>query len=82
VLSNLKLRLIDEAGDEVPGALYGKVVNLGAGGKSEVLVHFTSMSREIEAFLSKWQKKSVDDVQMPSPIAPTNELAAARTTLH
>jgi PAS domain S-box-containing protein len=82
VLSNLKLRLIDEAGYDVPGALYGKVVSIGAGGKSEVLIHFTSMSREIEAFLSKWQKKSVDETPMPSPIVPTNELAAEQTTLH
>ena len=81
VLSNLKLRLIDEAGYDVPGALYGKVVSIGAGGKSEVLIHFTSMSREIEAFLSKWQKKSGDDTPMPSPIVPTNELAAEQTTL-
>jgi hypothetical protein len=57
-------------------------VSIGAGGKSEVLIHFTSMSREIEAFLSKWQKKSADDTPMPSPIVPTNELAAEQTTLH
>jgi hypothetical protein len=66
----------------VSGALYGKVVSIGAGGKSEVLIHFTSMSREIETFLGKWQKKSVDGGQIPSPIAPTNDLETARSTLH
>ena len=63
MLSNLKLRLIDEAGYDVPGALYGKVVSIGAGGKSEVLIHFTSMSREIETFLGGRRKKAVGGEQ-------------------
>ena len=82
VLSNLKLRLIDADGQEVAGALYGKVVSTGAGGKSEVLIHFTSMSREIEMFLSGRRKNSVGSDQSLPASMPTTELPSKPATLH
>jgi PAS domain S-box-containing protein len=82
VLSNLKLRLIDEDDHELAGALYGKVVSTGAGGKSEVLIHFTSMSREIETFLGNQRRKFVGDGQSPPASLPTTELPSKRATLH
>ena len=74
VLSNLKLRLMGEDGQELAGALFGKVVSTGSGGKSEVLIHFTSMSREIETFLGGRRKKAVGGEQSLPASVPSTEL--------
>ena len=74
VLSNLKLRLMGEDGQELAGALFGKVVSTGSGGKSEVLIHFTSMSREIETFLGGRRKKAVGGEQSLPASIPSTEL--------
>jgi adenylate cyclase len=50
-LSNLKMHLIGTEGQEIPGALYGKVVETVPGSSTGFSVRFTSMSPEIETFL-------------------------------
>jgi adenylate cyclase len=52
ILSNLKMHLLGAGGQEVPGALYGKVVEAVAGSNTCFSVHFTSMSPEIATFLT------------------------------
>lgn len=81
-LSNLKLRLSGEDGQEIPGALYGKVMSTGGGGKSDVVIHFTSMSREIEVYFGV-QLKNCSKVD-PSFIEPSlaSELSPERPVLH
>jgi adenylate cyclase len=51
-LSNLKMRLIGSGGKELPGTLYGKVMGAVPGSKKDFCVRFTSVSPEIETFLS------------------------------
>jgi adenylate cyclase len=82
VLSNLKIRLINEDGQELDGALYGKVVSTGPGGKSEVLIHFTSMSREIETFLNSQRRKLVRDGESLPISVPRPETPSEQTALH
>jgi hypothetical protein len=66
VLSNLKIRLVDRDGQSVDGALYGKVVSTGAGDGSNAIVHFTSMSRDVESLLKARQTpNSADDFSPP-----------------
>ena len=48
--ANLKMRVRDADGRELPGALYGKVLDPGAAGGSTTAIRFTSVSPEIEAF--------------------------------
>ncbi len=50
-LTNLKMHLIGSNGEEIPGALYGKVVGKLPEGGAGFSVRFTSMSPEIETFL-------------------------------
>ncbi|HKC44040.1 MAG TPA: PAS domain-containing protein [Burkholderiales bacterium] len=50
-LSDLKIILNDNAGKEIRGALYGKVVGTAPDGGGTYSVRFTSMSPEIAAFL-------------------------------
>jgi PAS domain S-box-containing protein len=49
--SDLKLEFIGADGKDLPGALYGKVVDAVPGSSDEVSIRFTSSSPEIEAFL-------------------------------
>jgi PAS domain S-box-containing protein len=51
ILTDLKMRLIDTDGHEIPGTLYAKVVGTLPGNSSSFAVRFTSMSPEIEAYL-------------------------------
>jgi PAS domain S-box-containing protein len=51
MLSNLKMRLIGGEDQEIPGALYCKVVGAVSGESKGFSVHFTSMSLEIERIL-------------------------------
>ncbi|HEX7043018.1 MAG TPA: PAS domain-containing protein [Burkholderiales bacterium] len=50
-LSNLKMSLIGNGGEEIPGALYGKVVETVPGSSAAFSVRFTSMSPEIGKYL-------------------------------
>ena len=51
LLSNLKMHLIDTKGQDVPGAVYAKVVGTVPGSSTDFSIRFTSSSPEIEAFL-------------------------------
>jgi len=51
IFCNLKLHLIGSDRQEVPGALYCKVVGAVSGDSKRFSIHFTSKSPEIEAFL-------------------------------
>lgn len=82
VLSNLKIRLQTVDGDEASGVLYGKVVSTGPGGKADVVVYFTSLSREAETFLStRYQLSAGEDLAVPAP-ATLSTMAPEQTTLH
>jgi adenylate cyclase len=50
-LSNLKMHLIGAEGQEMPGALYGKVVGTVPGSSTGFSVRFTSVPPEIETLL-------------------------------
>ncbi len=50
-LSNLNMNLIDSNGEEIPGVIYGKVVEKSSKSSTVFSVRFTSMSPEIETFL-------------------------------
>jgi adenylate cyclase len=52
-LSNLNMHLIDSNGEEIPGVIYGKVVEKLPESSADFSVRFTSMSPEIEAFLHR-----------------------------
>jgi PAS domain S-box-containing protein len=49
-LSNLEMHFIGTEGQEIPGALYGKVVQT-IGSNTDCYIRFTSISPEIETFL-------------------------------
>ncbi len=51
-LSNLKMHLIGSAGQEIPGALYGKVLGAVPGSSTGFSIRFTSVPPEIETLLS------------------------------
>jgi adenylate cyclase len=50
-LSNLKIRLIGDSGEEMPGTLYGKVLGAVQGSDAGFSIRFTSVSPEIEMLL-------------------------------
>jgi adenylate cyclase len=50
-LSNLEMHLIGTEGQEIPGTLYGKVVQIIGSDNTEFYIRFTSISPEIETFL-------------------------------
>jgi len=52
-LSNLKMHLIGSNGEEIPGALYGKVVGTPPESPTTFSVRFTSMPPEVETFLHR-----------------------------
>ncbi len=52
-LSNLNMHLIDSNGEEIPGVLYGKVVETPSESPTIFSVRFTSMSPQIEGFLHR-----------------------------
>lgn len=54
-LSNLKMNLVDAEGQEIPGALYGKVVG-ATGNNGTFCIRFTSTSPEIETLLRRHQQ--------------------------
>ena len=50
-LSNLKIRLIGNGGQAIPGTCYGKVVGAVSGATTSFSIRFTSLSPEVETFL-------------------------------
>ena len=61
-LSGLKMYLLGTEGQELPGALYGKVVGRVPGSSTGFSVRFTSMSVEIRTFLHSRRKSGPSDV--------------------
>ena len=57
-LSNLKMHLIDGKGEEIPGALYGKVMEKLSENSTVFSVRFTSMPPEVETFLQGFLAQS------------------------
>ena len=51
-LSNLKMRIIDGNGKELPGTLYGKVLGAAPGNSGCVIIRFTSIPPTIETLLA------------------------------
>ena len=51
ILSDLKMQFIGTDGQDIPGALYAKVVNSDPGSGEGSSIHFTSSSPEVETFL-------------------------------
>ena len=50
-LSNLEIHLSGTEGQEIPGVLYGKIVEAIGGSHTDFYVRFTSISPEIETVL-------------------------------
>jgi adenylate cyclase len=50
-LTNLKMHLIDGNGEEIPGALYGKVIEKLPESPTTFSIRFTSIPPEVETFL-------------------------------
>jgi PAS domain S-box-containing protein len=50
--SNLEIHLTGTEGQEIPGVLYGKIVEPVGGSRTDFYIRFTSISPEIETFLS------------------------------
>jgi len=69
-LSNLEMHFIDTEGQEIPGALYSKVME-PAGSNTDCYIRFTSISPEIETFLGGLlTPKAAADVGQASPEEP------------
>ncbi|MDP1604071.1 MAG: hypothetical protein Q8M03_12490, partial [Legionella sp.] len=51
LLTNLQMRLIHSDGGEVPGVVYGKVIEVIPGSGLDVRIRFTSMPPSITTFL-------------------------------
>ena len=67
-LSNLRMHLIGSEGQEIPGALYGKVVSTVPGTSTGFAVRFTSVSPEIERFLQA-QGATIEKVTPSAAVA-------------
>jgi adenylate cyclase len=61
-LSGLKMYLLGTEGEEIPGALYGKVVGRTPGSSTSFSIRFTSMSLEIRTFLAGRRRSGPSDV--------------------
>jgi adenylate cyclase len=53
VATNLKIRVLDAVGAEIPGDLYAKVVERPEGGPAGFRLRFTSMPPEVETFFKR-----------------------------
>lgn len=80
VFSNLELVLMSSEGKRVPGSLFGKVVEVLS--DNEILLHFTSMSPEIEALIQTLVKKSDESGAINLPRMDSSTPAKTRTPLH
>jgi hypothetical protein len=69
-LSNLEMRFAGTEGQELPGALYGKVVKT-FGSTTDSYIRFTSVSPEIETFLGGLLAPAVGaDAEKVGPVKP------------
>jgi PAS domain S-box-containing protein len=59
-LSNLKMHLVGNGGEQIPGTLYGKVVGAVPGSTTCFSIRFTSVSPEIETFLGGFISRAAD----------------------
>jgi adenylate cyclase len=60
-LSNLKMTIVGADGQEVTGALYGKIMGTLPGGGREVSIRFTSMAPEVKSALRGLIKKQASE---------------------
>jgi PAS domain S-box-containing protein len=51
ILSNLKIHLVGNGGEQLPGTIYGKVLGPLQGTSTGVAIRFTSISPEVDTFL-------------------------------
>jgi len=80
-MSNLKMHLIGCEGQEILGALYGKVVGTVPGSSTDFSVRFTSMSPEIETFLRDLLRKPVGET-LPTSSSASSGGPKAEPPLH
>jgi PAS domain S-box-containing protein len=77
-LANLKMRVFDSQGNELPGALYAKVLE-PAPGSADTPIHFTSVSPEIEAYFNGLLPKPTEAA--PSTPASTSPPRASQAAV-
>jgi adenylate cyclase len=69
-LSNLKMHLVDSGGQEIPGTIYGKVLDAVPGSSTGFSIRFTSVSPEIETLLRELTAGSPPPGEQPAPPGP------------
>jgi PAS domain S-box-containing protein len=70
-LSNLEIHLTGTEGQEIPGVLYGKIIEAIGGSHTDFYIRFTSISPEIETFLSVLlAQAAAADAQRVEPARP------------
>jgi len=80
-LINVRMYLIGTDGQEIPGALYGKVVGTVPGNSKGFSVRFTSMSPEIETFLRDLLRRP-DGATLPTPSSGSSSGPTSEPPLH
>jgi adenylate cyclase len=67
LLSDIKMRLIGAAGEEIAGDLYGKIMGKPTDGRASFAVRFTSIPPEVATFLHglSWRAASLDAQHHP-----------------
>jgi hypothetical protein len=67
LLSDIKMRLIGAAGEEIAGDLYGKIVGKPTDRRASFAVRFTSIPPEVATFLHglAWRAASLDAQHHP-----------------
>jgi PAS domain S-box-containing protein len=65
-LSNLKMRLAGAAGEEIPGAVYAKIVGTAPGSDIDVSLRFTSVAPESEKVLRALLKSKPAEAENPA----------------
>lgn len=80
IFSNLELVLTASEGNRVSGSLFGKVVDVLP--DNEILLHFTSMSPEIETFIQALLKKSDESGSITLPQTDSAMPASRLSPLH
>ena len=74
-LSNLRIHLIGSGGQEMPGTIYGKVLDAVPGSSTGFSIRFTSVSPEIETFLRTLTAGIANSGEKPAP--PRADVAAS-----
>jgi adenylate cyclase len=73
-LSNLKMHLVGNTGEQLPGTLYGKVLGPLHGSSTGVSIRFTSISPEAEALL---RTLTADEEPTPTPLSQRLAISAS-----